>query len=149
MTTHYRDEEGAFGIELPEGWAIEPDEEGGLLVGHDEGSGLLHLIRFDREPGEESDPAEELYSFLEDQEIELEEDEVEDIELKGWGSLALCEYLVEEAEETTFWLMAVATAPGQLLFASYSCPLGEETQEKEVVRGILGSLDFEEPGGER
>jgi hypothetical protein len=147
MKTTYRDEDAAFSIDLPSGWMVERDEEGGVLVGLEEGCGLLHLIEFDREVGEETDPAEELYAFLEDQEIELEEDEVEDSELSGGGSLALCEYLAldgEEAEETVFWLVAVATAPGRLLFASYSCPLGDEDDEKEQVRQILSSLTFHE-----
>jgi hypothetical protein len=145
MKTTFRDPSGAFEVQLPVGWEVEADEEGGLLLGEHHGCGLLHLIQFDREPGEEADPAEELYAFLEDQEIELEEDEVEDVGLGGGGSLAVCEYLSEEGEEIVYWLVGVATAPGQLLFASYSCPHGEEEQEKGRVREILASLSFVGP----
>src|SRR5687768_6228110 len=88
----------AFSLTLPEGWVAEPDEEEGVSVYAPEGVGLLHLVAFpaDDEP---QDPADELYAFLEEQGIEIEEDEVEDVELAAGGELALCEYLSEEEEE--------------------------------------------------
>jgi hypothetical protein len=136
----FSDGESVFSVRLPPGWEAERDEEGGVLIVAEEGAGLLHLIPFARETTEELDPAEELYAFLEEQEIELEEDEVEDIPLGEDASLALCEYLAEEGDEEVYWLVGVATAPGQLLFASYSCAAGEEEGERETVRGILGSI---------
>jgi len=140
--SRYTDPDGAFELSLPAGWEFEQDEEGGILIGHPDGSGLLHLISF---PGEgDEDPGAELYSFLEEQEIQIEEDEVEDMELEC-GSLALCEYLSEDEDETVFWLVGVATAPGSLVFVSYSCPLGEETTEREIVRKILGELRLTPP----
>ena len=139
----YREADGAFDLDLPSGWQMERDaEDGGLLISAEDGVGLLHLIAFDREPEEETDPAEELYAFLEDQEIEIEEDEVDDFELEGAGAIALCEYLAEEEDEVAFWMVGVATAKGQLLFASYSCPSGEEEKESVLVRDILASIAF-------
>jgi len=135
--------DGAFEVALPSGWSAESDEEeGGLLISAEGGDGLLHLMPFERGKGEVVDPAEELYAFLEDQEIELEEDEVEDIELHGEAAAAICEYISEDGEEETYWLVGVATGPGQLLFASYSCPLGLEERERETVRAILKSIRF-------
>lgn len=140
-----------FDFELPEGWEAELDEEGGVAVGRVDGSGLLHLIAFEQAPGDSLDPAEELYVFLEDQGIELEEDEIEDLELASGAELSLCEYLSEDEEEgpdereTTYWLEAVATAPGNLVFASYTCPAGEEDREREAVRGILSTLRLASP----
>ncbi len=139
---------GGAEVEIPEGWDWENDEEGGVNLMSEEGAGLLHLVIFEQDPGALADPAEELYAFLEDQGIELEEDEVEDVELDGDGHLALCEYITEqdepqegeeEDEPSTFWLVGVATAPGNLLFGSYSCPAGEQEPEREVVRSILAS----------
>jgi hypothetical protein len=140
--------EAGVEVDLPAGWETEADEEGGANLLAEEGVGLLHLVRFDQPPGEVADPAEELYAFLEDQGIELEEDDVEDVELPGEALLALCEYITEqedasEAEDdepATFWLVGVATAPGNLVFGSYSCPAGREGEEREVVRAILSSL---------
>src|SRR5690606_29918598 len=106
-------------------------------------------IPFEREAEDEQDPAEELYAFLADQEIELEEDEVEDLELPGDGSLALCEYLVEEDGEMIYWMMGVATAPGGLVFASYSCPEAYEDQETEAVREVRTGLTFGRAGSGR
>jgi len=144
-------EEG-FSLSLPAQWVSEPDEEGGVSLYHPDGPGLLHLLAFPQPPGEMPDPAEELYAFLEEQGVELEEDEVEDLELPGGAELSLCEYLTEpeegedeaEGEEATFWLNAVATAPGILVFCSYSCPAGEEEAELETVRAVLASLALRE-----
>ena len=142
--TRYTDAEGGFELRLPAGWYAEPDPEaGGVEVAHPDGAGALHLVGFPQPPEEFPDPAEELYAFLEEQGVELEEDEVEDLELPGGGELALCEYVSEDEdgeEGETFWMTGVATAPGGLVFASYSCAAGEEEEEREAVRGILGSL---------
>ena len=134
----------AFSFTLPPGWVAEPDEEEGVSVYSPDGAGLLHLVAFPHSAGEEEpDPAEELYAFLEEQGVEIEEDEVEDVDLPDGGELALCEYLSEEEEEeedTTFWLVGVAVAPATLVFVSYSCPAGEEEQERAPLREILTSL---------
>ncbi|HEX6923976.1 MAG TPA: hypothetical protein VF167_00995 [Longimicrobiaceae bacterium] len=145
----------AFDFELPEGWTAEIDEEGGVAVtGHD-GVGLLHLIAFEQDEDEELDPAEELYIFLEDQGIELEEDEIEDLALPSGAALSLCEYLSEGedeededpgAAETTYWLVAVATIPGNLVFCSYTCPAGFEEVEREAVHSLLTTLRLSPPG---
>lgn len=141
----------SFDFELPEGWEAEPDEDGGVAVAREDGYGLLHLIAFEQPTADVPDPAEELYIFLEDQGIELEEDEIEDLDLASGAELSLCEYLSEDDEEdteeseTTYWLVAVATAPGNLVFASYTCPAGEEDNEREAVRGILSTLRLASP----
>lgn len=142
-----------FEFDIPEGWQAEPDEEEGLQAGRVDGAGLLHLIGFEQETGEALDPAEELYIFLEDQGIQLEEDEIEDLELESGAELSLCEYLSENEEEgegegereTTYWLVAVATVPGNLVFASYTCPAGREDEERETVRDILTTLRLASP----
>jgi hypothetical protein len=139
----YSDSDGRFSLTLPPGWEAERDGEGGLLLYASEGHGLLHLMPFHRESGEEVDPADELYAFLADQDIELEEDEVADVELASGGALAWCEYEADEEDEEVYWLVGVATAPGTLVFASYSCASGEETFEADTVRDILTSLVFE------
>ncbi|MBW3628361.1 MAG: hypothetical protein KY464_03605 [Gemmatimonadetes bacterium] len=135
----------AFSFSLPEKWAAEPDDEEGVSVYSPDGSGLLHLVAFPNAAEEEGrDPAEELYAFLEEQGIEIEEDEVEDVDLAEGAELALCEYLSaadeEEEEEETYWLVGVAMSPETLVFVSYSCPSGEEEKEREQIREILGSL---------
>lgn len=140
--TRYLDDKGFFQIDYPDPWVAEEDGEGGVLIFREEGNGLLHLMPFERPTDEDADPAEELYAFLADQDIELEEDEVEDVELAGTGLMALCEYLAEEVEEDVFWLVGVATGPGRLLFVSYSCPSGEENAEREAVRDILDTIRF-------
>jgi hypothetical protein len=148
--------EGGATVDLPEGWIAEKDEEGGVNLMAEDGPGLLHLVTFEQEAGAMDDPADELYAFLEDQGIELENDEVEDVELAGGAMLALCEYMTEldaeddtgdvddDDEASTFWLVGVATAPGNLLFGSYSCAAGEEDLERETVRGILRSVRLRE-----
>jgi len=132
----------AFSLSLPEGWVAEPDEEEGVSVYAPEGVGLLHLVAFPASEDHEPDPAEELYAFLEEQGIEIEEDEVEDVDLPGGAEMALCEYLSEEEEEdeTTYWLVGVAMSPATLVFVSYSCPSGEEEKERGNIREILQSL---------
>ena len=137
----------SFDFDLPDGWTAEPDEEGGIAVTGPAGIGLLHLIAFAQGGGDLPDPAEELYIFLEDQGIELEEDEIEDLELSLGAELSLCEYLSEdddeedqEGSETTYWLVAVATSPGILVFASYTCPADAVDSERESIRGILATL---------
>lgn len=137
-------EEG-FEVRIPAGWVAEPDpEEGGVDVSRPDGVGVLHLYGFAHAHEAETDPGEELYAFLEDQGIELEEDEVEDFDLAGGAGLALCEYLSEDEEEeepeVTFWLVGVAALPGALVFSHYTCPLGEEEEERETVRDILRSI---------
>ena len=138
----------AYSLSLPEGWVAEADEEEGVSVSAPEGAGLLHLVAFPHSGDEGLDPAEELYAFLEEQGIEIEEDEVEDLELPAGGELALCEYLSEDedeedaGEETTYWLVGVAMGPATLLFISYSCPSGEEEQERNAIREILTSIRF-------
>lgn len=137
----------AFELELPDGWTAAPDEEGGIAITGPEAAGLLHVIAFEQPPGELLDPAEELYIFLEGQEIELEEDEIEDVTLAEGSDLSLCEYLSEDEDEedqgeveNTYWLVAVATAPGNLVFANYSCAAQDAEVERETVRAILRTL---------
>lgn len=135
----------AFEVRIPAGWAAEADEEGGINIAADSGVGLLHLISFPQDPDSDLDPGEELYIFLEDQGVELEEDEVEDMDLPGGAELALCEYTSEEADDEdmegeTYWMIGVAAAPGNLVFCNYSCPAGEAGSEREVVLEILRTL---------
>lgn len=137
----------AFDIDLPEDWTAVPDEDGGIGVTGPEAVGLLHLIAFEQTAGELLDPAEELYIFLEDQGIELEEDEIEDLDLPSGAELSVCEYLSEGDEdedqqppETTYWMVAVATVPGNLVFGSYTCPATEVDAERETIRSVLMSL---------
>ena len=146
----------AFDLDLPEGWSATPDEEGGISVTGPQGVGLLHLIAFEQPGGEDLDPAEELYTFLEDQGIELEEDEIEDIELADGADLSLCEYVAEEEEEddgepagggeTTYWMVGVATIPGSLVFSSYTCPADSMDRERTSIRDILATLRLNPSG---
>ncbi|HEX2090915.1 MAG TPA: hypothetical protein VHG28_00880 [Longimicrobiaceae bacterium] len=147
--TRYRDEEGGFEVRVPAGWYAEPDREvGGVEVADPDGAGTLNLVGFPQPPDDFPDPAEELYAFLEEQGVELEEDEVEDLELEGGAEMALCEYITDDEEEAgeTFWMVGVATAPGALVFATYSCAAGEEGEERDAVRRVLGSLRLLPPG---
>jgi len=144
----YTAEDGSFAVRIPAPWQAEADpEEGGVELWHPDGVGELHLVGFAASADEPPDPAEELYAFLEEQGIELEEDEVEDLELDDAGELALCEYLSEdeETEETLFWLVGVAALPGALVFAHYTCTAGEEELEREQLRSILRTLRAERP----
>lgn len=137
-----RDPDGRFTLVPPPGWRHAPDEdEGGVEVWHEEGAGTLHLMSFDG--GDEfADPAEELYAFLDERDVELEDDDVEDVALADGGELALAEYEAEDEDEgdATFWLVGVATAPGVLVFATYLCPAGAQEQEAERVRAALATL---------
>lgn len=135
------DPEGRFTLTPPEGWSAAPDEdEGGLEVWREEGAGALHLVSFDAE--DFADPAEELYAFLEDRGVELEEDDVEDLALEGGAEMAFAEYETEDEDEgeSTFWLVGVASAPGTLVFATYLAAAGEQEPEVEEVRRALGTL---------
>jgi hypothetical protein len=140
----YTADEGGFAIRVPAHWQAEadPEEEGGVELWHPDGVGELHLVGFASAADEPPDPAEELYAFLEEQGIELEEDEVEDLELSDEGELALCEYLSEDEEtgETLYWLVGVAALPGRLVFAHYTCAADEEERERDKVRAILRTL---------
>jgi hypothetical protein len=140
MTDTARDPEGRFELKLPAGWQAAADEDGdGIEAWREEGAGTLHLISF--ETDEFSDPAEELYAFLQERGVELEDDEVEDVPLEG-AELALCEFLTEDEDdgEKLFWLVGVATAPGTLVFATYFCPEGREGEERDVVRAALAAI---------
>ena len=140
MSETARDPEGRFELALPPGWQAAADEDDdGLEVWREEGAGTLHLISF--ETDDFSDPAEELYAFLQERGVELEDDEVEDLPLEG-AELAVCEFLTEDDDdgEKLFWLVGVATAPGVLVFGTYFCPSGREAEERETVRGVLGAL---------
>lgn len=134
----------AFEVRIPAGWTAEADEEGGINLARDAGLGLLHLIAFPQDPDEIFDPGEELYVFLEDQGVELEEDEIEDVELAGGADLALCEYTSEEEDDDTegetYWMVGVAAAPGKLVFCNYSCPAAESDTERDAVLEILKTL---------
>ena len=134
----------AFEISIPTGWTAEADEEGGINLAGDPGVGLLHLLAFAQGPDELLDPGEELYIFLEDQGVELEEDEIEDIELPGGADLALCEYTSEEEDDDTegetYWMVGVAAAPGNLVFCNYSCPASDADAERAAVVSILKTL---------
>jgi hypothetical protein len=143
----YTDPEGRFDLLIPAGWSAAPDEDdGGLEVWDEAGSGTLHVIAFPQGPDEFLDPAEELYAFLEERGVELQEDEVEDVVLEGDAELAVCEYASEDEDdgETLFWMVGVATAPGVLAFATYFCPAGEEEHEAPLVRAVLESLRLRE-----
>lgn len=138
--------EDTFEVRVPAGWTYERDEEGGVLLASETGTGLLHMVSFEQDGEQVLDPAEELYVFLEDQGVELEEDEVEDLDLPDGSELAYCEYLTEEdetegeEEASTFWLVGVTTSPAAVVFCSYSCPAGSQDQEREGVLAILGSI---------
>jgi hypothetical protein len=141
----FRDPEGRFSLDLPPGWLAEPDPEaGGIEVYHPDGPGTLHLLAFDGNPDEFLDPAEELYAFLAEQDVELQDEEVDDLELGEDADMAYTEYVAEaedgEDDEATFNLMAVATAPGTLVFASYTCPAGQQERERQTVVDTLSSL---------
>lgn len=141
----FRDPDGHFSLQLPSGWLAEPDPEaGGVEVYHPDGVGTLHLLAFPGDPDDFLDPAEELYAFLDEQGVELQDEEVEDLDLVGDAEMAYTEYVAEaddgEDDEPTFHLMAVATTPGTLVFASYSCPAGQEDRERQTVVAMLGSL---------
>jgi hypothetical protein len=138
-----RDPDGRFTLVPPPGWSTAPDEEdGGLEVWPAEGSGTLHLMSFDAGDDDFPDPAEELYAFLDDRDVELEEDEVADVPLGDGGELAIAEYEAEDEDEgdVTYWLVGVATGPGALVFATYLCPAGEHEAEAELVRASLATL---------
>ncbi len=144
-TRRHRDPAG-FQVDLPAGWEAEANADaGGVEVATEGGPGVLHLVAVPQDEDSFPDPAEELYAFLEEQGVELEEDEVEDVEL-GDAEMSLCEFTAEDedGEEggATFWMVGVATAPGRLVFATYVCAEGEEEAERETVRGILSSLRF-------
>ena len=144
-TTRYADPAGRFDLVVPPGWSADVDEEGdGVELWSEAGPGTLHLIGFGADGF--ADPAEELYAFLDEREIELEEDEVEDVPLEGDAELALCEYASEDEDdgEQLFWMVGVATGPGTLVFATYFCPAGEEAAERETVRQALGTLRLHE-----
>lgn len=152
----YRNPEEEYEIRLPRGWMVDPAaEEDGVEIHPPTGAGVLHLLAFSYTPIGPADPADELYGFLAEQGIELAEDEVEDLPLAAGAEMALCEYISEEAdaddemedggEESTFWLVGVATGPDRLLFASYSCPAGAETADLDGVREALASLRFTHP----
>lgn len=150
----FEDAERLFRIRVPEGWAVRRDpEEAGVEFHDPEEIGVLHLLGFSQEVEEPADPAEELYSFLEEQGIELQEDEVEDLELAGGAEMAVCEFLSEdedtageeeEEEDPTHWLVGVATAPGVLVFATYSCSADDAEEQIPTVRTALGSLRLQE-----
>ncbi len=143
MSETARDPEGRFELRAPAGWQAAPDEDGdGLEVWSEAGAGTLHLISFAPEGDDFPDPGEELYAFLAEQDVELEEDEVDDVPLEGGAEMALCEYLTEDEEsgENLFWIVGVAAAPGRLVFATYFCPAGQEAREREAVRDALASL---------
>ena len=136
-----RDPDGRFTLVPPPGWQHAPDEdEGGMEVWREDGAGTLHLISFDAE--DFADPAEELYAFLHERDVELEDDDVDDVALEDGSELALAEYEAEDEDEAdvTFWLVGVATAPGVLVFATYLCPAGEQEREAESVRAALATL---------
>lgn len=143
-----QDPDGRFDLVPPAGWSAAPDEEqGGLEVWPEDGAGTLHLISFDA-ADDFPDPAEELYAFLEDRGVELEEDDVDDVPLDGDGELALAEYEAEDEEEgdAVFYVVGVATAPGAIVFATYLCPAGEQEGEREPVRAALASLRLRAAG---
>lgn len=144
----YTNVDGGFSVRLPPGWSATPDaEHGGAELWGPKEHGPLHLVGIPQPDGEWPDPAEELYAFLDEQGVELEEDEVEDVALGDSAELALCEYLAEDddpAAGATYWLIAVATTPGSLVFGTYSAAAGE--QDTETVREILASLSFSPPG---
>lgn len=145
--SRHADPEGRFDLLIPGGWSAAADEEdGGLEVWDDKGVGTLHVIAFAQGPDEFLDPAEELYAFLEERGVELQEDEVEDLLLQDEAELALCEYTSEDEEdgEALYWMVGVATAPGVLAFATYFCPAGQEHREREAVRASLESLRLRE-----
>lgn len=141
------DREGGYSVQLPEGWTAEPDaEHGGLVLSAAPEVGSLHLLGFPPPTDEWPDPAEELFAFLDEEGVDLEEDEVEDLEIPN-GEAALCEYVTETEDEgadveaeRTYWLAAVAVVPEALVFASYACEAGEEEGEREAVRRILASV---------
>lgn len=137
-----RDPDGRFSLVPPAGWQHAPDDDaGGMEVWHEEGAGTLHLMSFDG--GDDfADPAEELYAFLDERDVELEDDDVEDVALADGSELALAEYEAEDEDEgdATFWLVGVASAPGALVFATYLCPAGAQEQEAELVRAALATL---------
>jgi hypothetical protein len=138
-----RDPDGRFTLVPPPGWSTAPDDdEGGLEVWPAEGSGTLHLISFDAGDDDFPDPAEELYAFLDDRDVELEEDEVADVPLDDGSELAVAEYEAEDEDEgdVTYWLVGVATGPGALVFATYLCPAGQHEAEAELVRAALATL---------
>jgi catechol 2,3-dioxygenase-like lactoylglutathione lyase family enzyme len=132
----------AFQLRVPVGWEMEPDEEGGVMLSTEDGAGLLHLSWYEQD-GEPPDPGEELFVFLDEQGVELEEDDLEDVDLGGEGEAAYCEYLAageDDQESDTYWLLGVATWPGVLVFANYSCPAAEHEREREIVADIIRSL---------
>ncbi|HEU0012984.1 MAG TPA: hypothetical protein VFQ45_04840 [Longimicrobium sp.] len=138
-----QDPDGRFSLVPPPGWNAAPDEDsGGLEVWSDDGDGTLHLISFEADEGDYPDPAEELYAFLEERGVELEEDEVEDVPLEGGAEMARCEYEAEDEDEgdTLLWIVGVATAPGALVFATYFSAADAPEAEREAVRRALGTL---------
>lgn len=135
------DPDGRFTLHPPAGWSAAPaEDEGGLEVWREEGVGVLHLVSFDTD--DFADPAEELYAFLEDRGVELEDDDVEDLALPEGAEMAFAEYEAEDEDEgeATFWLVGVAAAPGTLVFATYVAPAGEQEPEVDLVRAALGTL---------
>ena len=148
MSDTARDPEGRFTVTIPAGWSSAPDEDqDGLEVWKEDGAGTLHLISFAPSGEDFPDPAEELYSFLEERGVELEEDEVEDVPLEDGSELALCEFTSEDEDdgESLFWMVGVATTPGAICFATYFCPAGEEEKERDTVRLALTTLRLLDP----
>lgn len=140
----HTDPEHGYSLSLPEGWRASPDPEGdGEELFHPDGAGIVHLVPLTAGSGGE-DPADELYAFLAEQGIELEEDEVEDLELEG-GLLSYCEFGTEEEledggeTEAVRWLIGIAAGPRGLLLITYSAPEGED-EEIAALRAMLATL---------
>ena len=148
----YHNREGGFSVLVPPGWTAEADpQEGGSELFDPDGAGSLHLLGFPAPADEPLDPAEELFAFLDEEGIELDEEDVDDLPLEAPAAMAVCEYITEPEnggtdEENTFWLVGVATAPERLVFAIYSCPAGEEAEEREKVHSVFASLQLEKSG---
>lgn len=146
MAERALDPSGRFDIVVAPGWVTETDpDEGGLILFRPESEGNLELLSFPFTPEEDTDPADELFAFLDEEDILLLEDEVEDFALAGGTGLALCEYVSEEQQEDEgaeqlFWLVAVATGQHSLVFATYSCPAGLEDGDRGDVAQMLRSL---------
>lgn len=146
MAERASDPNGRFDIVVAPGWVTETDAaEGALILFRPESEGNLELLSFPFTPEEGTDPADELFAFLDEEDVLLLEDEVEDFELEGGAGLALCEYVSEEeaegdGAEQLFWLVAVATGQHGLVFASYSSPAGTEQADRADVVQMLRSL---------
>lgn len=138
------EKKGWFRLTLPDGWEADGDEEP-VAIYHPDGAGALQITAETPRPlppGGKIDVFLMLRAFLKQTGVDFDESLATRTTEKGLDR-AFYEYTAESPEEgKAVWRSWMVTNHDIVVFLTYACRKEDEDRERDLVEGIIRSLEL-------